>query len=411
MDQKRILFVDDDPNILSGIRRVLRSMRGEFELHFAENGRDALEMMAATPFDAVVSDMRMPGMDGAEFLKIVQERYPCTIRIMLTGQANQESILRTVGVVHQFLEKPSNPDILKTVLVRSSALYGLLIDDRMKEMVSRIESLPSLPDIYARLQSVMVSPDVSVDQVGAIIEQDMAMSAKVLQLVNSAFFGLFQRVESPARAVTLLGLETIKGLVLGVQVFSSMKNGSPLFSLNNLMHHCMAVGACARKIAAAETDDKILIDHSFIGGILHDVGKLILTSRLRDQYDQAILLAREQQCSMREAEMQTFHTAHDGVGAYLIGLWGFPVPVVEAIGFHHRVGELHGDVFSPALAVHIADSLYYCCQQESQAGGGQEEMAVPGLDYGYLKKMGLAGRVEAWREMCAELLPDQAPAP
>jgi HD-like signal output (HDOD) protein len=410
MDQKRILFVDDDPNILSGIRRVLRSMRGEFELHFAENGRDALELMATTPFDAVVSDMRMPGMDGAEYLKIVQERYPCTIRIMLTGQANQESILRTVGVMHQFLEKPSNPEILKTVLVRSSALYGLLAEDRMKEMVSRIESLPSLPDIYARLQSVMASPDVSVDQVGAIIEQDMAMSAKVLQLVNSAFFGLFQRVESPARAVALLGLETIKGLVLGVQVFSSMKNGSPLFSLNNLMEHSMAVGACARKIAAAETDDKTLIDHSFIGGILHDVGKLILTSRMREQFDQAILLAQEQHCSLREAEMQIFHTAHDSVGAYLIGLWGFPVPVVEAIGFHHRVGELHGDVFSPALAVHAADSLYYCCLQESQAAGGQEEMAVPGLDYEYLEKLGLAGRVETWRKLCAELLPCDEPA-
>jgi len=406
MTQRRILFVDDDPNILSGIRRSLRSMRDEFELHFAESGREALEMMAGTAFDVVVSDMRMPGIDGAELLQKVQELYPCTIRIMLTGQADQNSILRTVGVVHQFLEKPSTPDILKSVLIRASALYGLLADDKMKGVVSQIESLPSLPDLYARLQRAMVTPDVSVDQVAAIIEQDMAMSAKVLQLVNSAFFGLFQRVESPARAVALLGLETIKGLVLGVQVFSGMKSRSKLFSLNKLMHHSMAVGACAKKIAAAETNDKALIDHSFIGGILHDVGKLVLASRMPAQFDQAISLAREQHCSLREAELQIFHTGHDSVGAYLIGLWGLPGPVVEAIGFHHCLDGYPADSFSPAMAVHVANTLYY-----SHAAQGTEKEtekkiigAPTGLDDNYLKKIGMSDKVEGWREMCAEIL-------
>lgn len=406
MTQRRILFVDDDPNILSGIRRSLRSMRDAFDLHFAESGRDALEMMGGSPFDVVVSDMRMPGMDGAEFLEKVQELYPCTIRIMLTGQADQNSILRTVGVVHQFLEKPSTPDILKSVLIRASALYGLLADDKMKGVVSQIESLPSLPDIYARLQRAMVTPDVSVDQVAAIIEQDMAMSAKVLQLVNSAFFGLFQRVESPARAVALLGLETIKGLVLGVQVFSGMKSRSKLFSLNKLMQHSMAVGACAKKIAAAETNDKALIDHSFIGGILHDVGKLVLASRMPAQFDQAILLAREQHCSLREAELQIFHTGHGRVGAYLIGLWGLPGPVVEAIGFHHCLDGYPADSFSPALAVHVANALYY----SHVAQGTEEETekkiigAPTGLDDNYLEKIGMSDKVEGWREMCAEML-------
>lgn len=405
MDKKRILFVDDDPNILAGIRRVLRSMRDEFDLHFAENGREALEKMAETTFDVVVSDMRMPGMDGAELLKKVQELYPCTIRIMLTGQADQESILRTVGVVHQFLEKPSNPDILKSVLLRSSALYGVLADDRMKEIVSRIESLPSLPDIYMQLQRAMASSDVSVAEVAKIIEQDIGMSAKVLQLVNSAFFGLFQQIESPARAVGLLGLDTIKGLVLGVQVFSEMKSGSKLFSLNNLMQHSMAVGACAKKIAAAETDDKTIIDHSFIGGILHDIGKLVLASRMQEQYDQAILLCREQTCSLREAELQVFNTGHDSVGAYLIGLWGLPGPVVEAIAFHHNLNSYPTDSFSPALAVHAANALYY---SQLQTAGNNNELELIGapteLDYGFLDKLGMSNRIASWQEMCAEIM-------
>lgn len=401
MTKRQILFVDDDPNILAGIRRVLRSLRDGFDLQFAESGKDALEMMTGTTFDVVVSDMRMPGMDGAELLRKVQELYPCTIRIMLTGQADQDSILRTVGVVHQFLEKPSDPDLLKSVLIRSSALYSLLADDKIKEIVSRIESLPSLPNIYIQLQRAMVSPDVSVADVAAIIEQDMGMSAKVLQLVNSAFFGLFQEVESPARAVGLLGLETVRGLVLGVQVFSAMKSNSKIFSLNKLMQHSMAVGACAKKIAAAETNDKTIIDHSFIGGILHDIGQLILASRLHEQYDQALNLAHEQNIPLRVAESQIFHTGHDSVGAYLIGLWGLPGPVVEAIGFHHCLDGYPENSFSPTLAVHAANVFYH----ENRP---LESMDKPtSLDLGYLERVGLSNRIEVWRGMCAELLPPQ----
>jgi len=397
MTTRRVLFVDDDPNILSGIRRLLRSLRDDFELHFAESGKEALEIMAGTTFDIVVSDMRMPGMDGADLLKKVQELYPCTIRIMLTGQADQDSILRTVGVVHQFLEKPSDPELLKSALIRSSALYTFLTDGRIKEIVSRIESLPSLPDIYIQLQQAMIAPDVSVKEVAAIIEKDMAMSAKVLQLVNSAFFGIFQTVDSPARAVGLLGLDTIKGLVLGVQVFEGMRSSSKLFSLNCLMEHSMAVGACAKKIALTESNDKAVIDHSFIGGILHDVGKLVLASRMQEEFDQSILLTQEQHISSLEAELQVVHTGHDSIGAYLIGIWGLPGPVVEAIGFHHRPGELPVNMFSPTLAVHAANALYY----ENRP----HERDTPAcLDLEYLEKIGMNNRVEVWRELCAELL-------
>lgn len=396
MSKRHILFVDDDPNLLAGIRRLLRSLRNDFELEFAHNGREALEMMEGTAFDVVVSDMRMPGMDGAELLKKIQELYPCTIRIMLSGQADEDAILRTVGVVHQFLEKPSDPDMLKSILIRASALYNLLADDNIKEIVSRIESLPSLPDIYIRLQQAMISPNVSVAEVAAIIEKDMAMSAKVLQLVNSAFFGMFQPVESPARAVALLGLDTIKGLTLGVHVFSEMKNVSKLFSLNKLMQHSIAVATCAKKIASAETDNKTIIDHSFIAGILHDVGKLILASRLPGQYDQAIMLAREQHISLREAEIQIFHTGHGRVGAYLIGIWGMPGAVVEAIAFHHCLEDYPEHAFSPALAVHVANALYH----EKRT----DEEGVQDLNLAYLEKLGLSDRIEVWREICAELL-------
>ncbi len=398
MAKRRILFVDDDPNILSGIRRVLRPLRDDFDLQFAESGREALEIMAGAEFDAVVSDMRMPGMDGAELLKRVQSLYPCTIRIMLTGQADEESILRTVGVVHQFLEKPSDPERLKSVLLRASVLHTLIADDNLKKIISGIESLPSLPEVYARLQRALIRSDVSVADVAAIIEEDMAMSAKILQLVNSAFFGLFQQVESPSRAVGLLGLETIKGLVLGMQIFSEMKSQGKLFSLNKLWLHSMAVGACAKQIALVETSEKAIVDNSFIAGILHDVGKLVFASQMADSYDQVVAFAQQQGVSMSAAEAEILRAGHDAVGAYLIGLWGLSGSVVEGIGFHHRVREYPGNSFSPALAVHVANALYYEQRPDEIIGA-----ALP-LDYEYLEKMGLGGRIDEWRKICAELL-------
>lgn len=145
MIKKSILFVDDEPNILSGLKRMFRSLRQEIDLYFAESGQEALDLMAEHPVDVIVSDMRMPGMDGATLLALVQERFPHAIRIMLTGQADEESILRTVGVVHQFITKPSDPETLGKVLERACALQDLMKNEQLKSLVSSLGKLPSVP--------------------------------------------------------------------------------------------------------------------------------------------------------------------------------------------------------------------------------------------------------------------------
>ena len=102
----RILFVDDEPLVLQGLQRMLRPMRNEWEMAFVESGRRALEEMATLPFQVVVSDMRMPGMNGAQFLSHVQELYPRTVRLILSGHADKDLIMKCVGTAHQFLAKP-----------------------------------------------------------------------------------------------------------------------------------------------------------------------------------------------------------------------------------------------------------------------------------------------------------------
>ncbi len=396
MPKKNILFVDDETNILAGLKRMLRSMRQEFNLEFAESGKEALAIMKTTRFHVVVSDMRMPGMDGAELLTKIQESYPYSIRIMLTGHAQEESILRTVGVVHQFLAKPCEPEYLKAVLLKASALHDRISHPAMKKIVSKLGTLPSLPQVYAKLQDAIKDPDVSVAEVAAIVEQDMGMSVKVLQLVNSAFFGLFQKVKSPARAVNLLGLETVKNLSLGVGAFSEVKASSQIFSVKRLWTHSMTVGALAKKIALNESDDKELIDNCFITGLLHDIGKLVLLAKMADKYEEAILLAREKNIPLRMAEKEIFETTHEDIGAYLMGLWGMPGPVVEAIGFHHHLTSYPENEISPAIAVHAANVFYYENLPNEIVGAPHE------LDINYLQPLGFNDKIELWRKICTD---------
>lgn len=405
MTKKKIVFVDDEPNILDGLRRMLRSLRNEYDMFFAAGGREALEMMAKDRFDVVISDMRMPGMDGAQLLEAIQKEHPHTIRIMLTGQADEQSILRTVGVAHQFLAKPCDPEKLKTILCQTSALQDILSDGRLKDLISQIGKLPSIPTVYAKLQKAIAAPDAEISDIANIIEQDIAMSAKVLQLVNSAFFGLFTKVDSPGRAVKLLGLETIKILVLGVEIFSKVEIPKDIFQTDVLWKHCLLVGKVAKNIAAKETEDKDQISNAFLAGILHDIGKLVLVSHMPELYRQAITLARERDIPLQEAEIEIFGARHGDVGSYLIGLWGFTSPIIEAISFQSRIDKYPATTFTPALAVHIANALYYRHRPEEVIGAALE------LNMGVLEKLTLQGKAEGWEEICRQVLEEEAGQP
>ncbi len=394
MEKRRVLFVDDEPNVLDGLRRMLRSLRKEFELYFAEDARHALAVMQEYEIDVVVSDMRMPGMDGADLLIEIQKKYPHSIRIMLTGQADDQSTLKTIGVVHQFLAKPCEPEKLKSIILRASALHKLMADGKLKNVISGIDSLPSLPSVYAKLQKKLQEPDASLDDIAAIISEDIAMTAKILQLVNSAFFGLYTKVDSPARAVKLLGVDTIKAMVLGSQIFSEIKTSRELFSAKSLWQHSMTVGTLAKKIAESENTEKIVISNSFIAGALHDIGKLILVSKMESLYSQVIDLAQAENIPLRLAEKRVFKATHCDMGAYLTGLWGFNSDIVEAIGFHHQLGEYPSGTFTPALSVHIANVMYYRYHRSEVVG------AVPEFNEEYLEKLGLKDNLKKWRDIC-----------
>ncbi len=398
MGKKKVIFVDDEPNILDALRRMLRSLRNEYDMHFVAGGNEALDLLAQERFDVIVSDMRMPGMDGAKLLEIIQDKYPHTIRIMLTGQADQESVFRTVGVVHQFLAKPCDPEMLKNILKQTAALQDMLFDGNLKDLISQIGKLPSLPSTYSRLQKAIATPDVEINELAEIIAQDIAMTAKVLQLVNSSFFGIYSKVDSPARAVALLGLDTIKVLVLSLELFSKIKISEQVFQIDRLWNHSLTVGKIAKAITSNRSDDKEQISNTFLAGTLHDLGKLILISSLPDQYLQVIETAEERNIILPEAELAVFGATQSAVGSYLVGLWGFSSPIVEAIGFQNNIGNYPANYFTPTLAVHVANALYYRDQPDEIIG---KPLA---LNMQVIERLGLLDEVAEWERVCAGIM-------
>jgi putative nucleotidyltransferase with HDIG domain len=396
--KKRILFVDDEPALLEIYQLMLRSLADQWELSFATSGPEALALMAKAPFDLVISDMRMAGMDGAQLLNEVLKRYPRTARIILSGHADQEAVAQCVGATHQFLMKPCNLAVLKATLTRVFTLDGWVADEKLKALVAQMRALPSLPSLYFRVLEALESPNASAEQIGEIIAMDLAMTAKILQLVNSAFFGIARQITHPTEAVQYLGVGTVRSLALSLHVFSCLDQAKlKNFSVAQLWRHSLATGQMARKIAQLERAEPAMADEAFVAGMLHDIGKLMLAANMPDSYCQALMLAAETPMPLTQAEMTVFGASHADVGAYLLGLWGLPVSIVEAIALHHSPSRSAIRYFAPLAAVHAANIL------EQEFSNVAKDGERPQLDSAYIAELGLYERVAPWREAVAEM--------
>ena len=397
--KRKILFVDDETMVLQGLKRMLRGMRNEWEMEFAESGERALQILEADPFEVVVTDMRMPGMNGAELLERVQKRFPEMVRIVLSGHSDQGMILKSVRIAHQYLSKPCDADTLKNTVSRTFALRDLLKDDALKQVVSNIGSLPTLPKLYQEIMTELQSEDASMDRVAKIISGDVGMSAKVLQMVNSAFFALPRHIESVGQAVNLLGLETIKALVLSAKIFSQFESrGVPESFLEKLWGHCMGTAAIAKAIAKEEGLDKEVVDDTFLAGMLHDVGKLVLSTGLPEKYREIIKRVGGKDLSLGEVEHEILGTTHAAVGAYLMGIWGFCDNVVEAIAFHHEPGTCPVKIMGALAAVHTANAMEHASGPE---GIRTDEAQV---NREFLGQIGVGEKLERWAQVCQTAL-------
>ncbi|MGB5261402.1 MAG: response regulator [Gammaproteobacteria bacterium] len=393
--KKCILFVDDESNVLQGLKRMLRSQRHEWDMEFADSGEAALALLQEQAFDAVISDMRMPGMDGAQLLEEVKQLYPDSVRFVLSGHSDRELVMRSVGPSHQYLAKPCDPEVLKSALTEAFALRRLLATDSLRALVAGMTSLPSLPSIYCEVVEELQSEDASIQELGKLIEQDPGMVAKVLQLVNSAYFGIGRQISNPAEAASFLGMDVLKCLVLSEGVFSQFDDvvvqAVPLEKMKN---RSLVVANAAREIARSAGADAKILDQAYLGGLLHDMGTLVMISNAPDDYMRAIDLARKEQIDMLDAELEVFGTTHAEVGAYMLGLWGIDDDVVAAVAYHHRPGNFPATGFCALTAVYVANA---CVRDDLESG---DEPVFSEGDMEFLAGMGLAERLPEWQALC-----------
>ena len=388
---RRILFVDDEVSILDGLKRMLRPMRTEWEMAFAPGGEAALTLMEATPFDVIVTDMRMPGMDGASLLEIVRERYPSMLRIILSGYTELQASLRAVPVAHQFLLKPCDPEILRAGIARATSLGEVLNSKMLTSLVGSLRDLPSLPRVFLQLRDSLADPSTTIDQIAEIVGKDVAVSAKILQLVNSAFFGLARAVPDLKTAVSCLGVGVLHDLFLTLGVFRAFTPNEYVSEqdLEEHHHHSQLAGRIAAGIAAKSHLNPAVV----LAALMHDVGKFVIAERTPAHFARAVAQAEEERIPLFQVEEKLIHISHAEVGAYLLSLWGLPYAIVEAVAHHHHPRRIPRISFDMPLVVYVSNILAH--ERVASTRG----LAAPSLDMELLEQAGVVEKLADWRKI------------
>jgi HD-like signal output (HDOD) protein/ActR/RegA family two-component response regulator len=377
--KKRILFVDDEPAILAGLQNLLYKDRKRWEMVFALGGQLALDEIRKAPFDIVVSDMRMPGMDGAMLLNAIKDECPATVRIMLSGHADREAIVRALPALHQLLSKPCDANTLRGAIERSLDGSNVDRDMRIRRIVGGVDKLPTPPQLFFELSQLMQSPTTSVADVAKVVTRDPGLSAKLLQLVNSAYFGTGQATTSIHQAVALLGTDRLRYIALTASVFSSTDAQNVAgFSLEALQQDSMRAAWLARAFA-----EPAVRDEAFASTLLHDVGRVVLALG-RGADLQAFTDRVTHGEDVIDVELDLFGVSHADVGARLLAIWGLPMAIVDVVQFHHDPGSAPEASRALASIVHVANAL-----------GHKETVGTP-INLASLERAGHAHRLAGW---------------
>jgi HD-like signal output (HDOD) protein len=382
----RVLFVDDDPAVLEGLENRLRPFRQRWHMRFAKGASAALAQLAQHPADVVVSDMRMPEVDGASLLETVRERYPQTVRFMLSGETGQEGAMGVMPLVHQFLSKPCDASVLEQAIERACCLRG--VDAAaVDKAVSLLRALPALPRLYWEVAREIDNPRSDLASIAKILEQDVVMTARVLQLANSAFFGAARKINTVREATMLLGLNPIRSLVLSSSFFRAMGENCapPGFSLADLQRRSLKVAELSAQMLANVEQRQI----AFSAGVLHDFGFVLLATNMPKECEEVRNLTVEEGFTQAEAEREVFGCTHADVGGQLLALWGLPIPLIESVAYHLRPSTTGSRVFNSIGAVHVADLIVSAQGQHTQTFE-----RVP--DWLYLETAGVADQVTRW---------------
>jgi HD-like signal output (HDOD) protein/ActR/RegA family two-component response regulator len=352
---RQVLFVEDEPQLLEGLRLRLQPLADRWQMTFVDSGADALSRFEQTPHDVIVSDLGMPGMEGAQLLQAISQRWPATIRIALSGLSDEEQKLRLLPLAHQYLNKPCHPAQLEDAVVRSLRLREELGHPGIQAIIGRIRRLPARPQVFAKLQVAMARADATAGDIAGVIASDAALTVRVLQIANSPYFRRARPISNIEQAVMYLGFRTIRNLVMCAEVFarwpSYMRHAA--VNLEDLQLHARRTAAVAEAISSGTQH----ADDTMLAALLHDIGYWVLIQECPRELEQAVELALAAGISLPQAEHEILGTSHAEIGAYLLALWGLPYAVVEAVAHHHRPQRVRVNALDTLSALAVAMAL------------------------------------------------------
>ena len=388
---RHLLFVGGDEDWLGQVERDLAGLESNWNCSRATDCSQAMEKWASGSFDTLILDGNTT--DGAKLLKTLEKELAHSICIVRCQTLDRATSSQWKGSGAALMAEDADAATLISSVKRSARIRDWLADAAIKQLVSQIRKLPAQPKLHTLVTDELQSANGSMDTVGKLISQEPVMSAKILQVVNSAFFGLTREISDSTESVMVLGAERIKALILLAGVFSQYSGAKcPGFSPEPVWSHSIQVGAFARAIALAETKNARAAEAAFTAGLLHDIGKLVLAGNLPEMYDTVQRLKASKNITSREAELEILGTSHAELGACLLATWGLPLPILEAIAFHHEPARADEHGFTLLAAVHVANVF----AQESHAG----DTARDQIDMGYLLHTGLGDCRNRWREYC-----------
>lgn len=389
---KRLLFVDDEPLVLGAFQRMMWPIREHFVAEFADSGDAALTALGRDSFDVIVSDLRMPGIDGATLLGLVRERWPSIIRITLSGENHSGSWMKVIPLAHRFLSKPCPPELLRNTVVRACELRSLLESDEIRAVATGLRGIPSLPRLYLDVVRELEKPEPSMATVASIVARDVGMTVRVMQVANSPIFGRHWPAANVNQAVIVLGANLTKNLVLTAGLFSGFTpEAEARFGLKRLWNHSRRTAEMARNIVEDWNLEPRIAQEAATAGFLHEVGKLVFAATLPERY--ATVLRRSGKCEkeLLNAEMAEFGATHATIGAYVLGLWELPQTVIEAVAWHHHTAKNNFVEPSALAAVQIADELIDAVDEDRE----------PELDV--FAKLAAPDQFTTWRQMSKTL--------
>lgn len=351
----KIMLVDSEQYTLQALREALPAADPLLKVTLLTDGREALERLNIDPHDVLITNMLLTGMDGLTLLEKAKQTFPSTIRILVNGRSDDATLLRLLDVAHQVARQPLDSQLVWSLISQTAAVLPLISDDSLRRIVGNVSQLPPAPAIYRDLSQLLAQPNCTIDNVVDLIGRDPSIAGKLLQLANSAFFAHRGSSVELRSAVVRLGFNTIRHLMLSVELFDSGSVIAKVWGreLDIVQQDALRLAQLAEQLARGTA----YVGDAFIGGLLADIGQVVLLMTQGNAWRECRTEARLYHRPLHECESLFFGTSHAEVGAYLLGLWGLPYSLIEAVANHHHTERIIAPIYSPSAIVAIAASL------------------------------------------------------